>query len=292
MYTHILRKDFHLYPLLSPLLEINQCPKELYIKGNLTEKDENTKVLCVVGSRKCSPYGRECVDYLLSGLTGHDIIIVSGLALGIDSAAHKSALKYKLKTISFPGSGLDEEVLYPASNIKLADEIIEHGGALISEYEPKTKSALHTFPARNRLMAAVSDLVLIVEAEEKSGTQITARLALEYNKDVAIVPGSIFSKLSTGTAKLFKDGAYPVTESADILQLLDLNTTPTQESLFDSDTLSDNDKKILQMLDYPKSRDEIIESSGLLAHEAFISLTTLESLGYISDTFGEIKKLV
>jgi DNA processing protein len=290
MYTHILKKDFHLYPLLSPLLETNQCPKELYVKGNLPEKKNNTKILCVVGSRRCSPYGKDATDYLISGLQGHDIIIVSGLALGIDSAAHKAAIKYKLKTLSFPGSGLDDEVLYPASNLKLADEILEQDGALVSEYEPKTKSALHTFPARNRLMAAISDLVLIIEAEEKSGTQITARLALEYNKDVAIVPGSIFSKLSTGTAKLYKDGAYPVTSSADILDILGLNSKPTQDTLFD--TISDQEKTILEMLDYPLQKDEIVERSGLLAHEAFIAITTLESKGYISDTFGEIKKLV
>jgi DNA processing protein len=289
-YTHVLKKDFHNFPLLAPLLQIHQCPTELYIEGDILEKNENTRVVCVIGSRKASPYGREATDHLLSGLQGHDIIIISGLAVGIDTCAHRAAIKYKLKTISFPGSGLDHSVLYPQSNIVLAKEIVTNGGALISEYEPDTKSQLYTFPARNRLMAAVADLILIIEAEEKSGTQITARLGLEYNKDIAIVPGSIFSSLSRGTAQLFKDGAYPVVCSEDILELLKLNSKPEQKTLFE--TISDEEKTILKMLDYPMSRDDIINGSGLLAHEAFIAITTLESKGFVADSFGEIKKLV
>lgn len=215
-YKIIDKKDYQKYSLLSPFNEINQIPSQLYFYGNnnLLNK-KNTKILCIIGSRKMTNYGKQAVDYLVSGLQNYNIIIISGLALGIDSEAHKAAIRYNIPTITFPGSGLDEEVLYPKTNIDLFENIIKENGAAISEYKPKEKSQMYFFPARNRLMAALSDLILVIEAEEKSGTQITARLALEYNKDVAIVPGSIFSAYSRGTAQLFKDGAYPVTSSED-----------------------------------------------------------------------------
>ena len=326
-YLKIEKESFEKYSLLSDLNQINQIPKQLYFYGNknlLDAKKNGSKILCVIGSRKATTYGKEAVDYLLSGLQGEDIIIISGLALGIDSYAHKAALKYNLKTIAFPGSGLDDEVLYPQSNIKLLDEIISSGGAAVSEYEPDSKSQIYYFPARNRLMAAISDLVLVIEAEEKSGTQITARLALEYNRDVAIVPGSIFSSHSRGTAKLFKDGAYPVMSSQDILELLKINNnydyTNNPNSLFDTsnssdaknknlkknspnksnsqnqkafnsklfESLSEQESAILKLISSPVQKEDLIENSGLLAHEVLIALTNLESKGIIRDNFGEL----
>lgn len=158
-------------------------------------------------------------------------------------------------------------------------------------------------------MAAISDLVLVVEAEEKSGTQITARLALEYGKEVAIVPGSIFSAYSRGTAKLFKDGAHPVTCSEDILELLNIKSGD-QTSLFENingiekyldknmdkangvfDSLDEKEKAIMILLSAPLDKDTLIEESGLLAHEALIAITNLESKNYIIDNFGEIKRV-
>ena len=325
-YLKIEKESFENYSLLSDLNQINQIPKQLYFYGNkelLDAKKNGSKILCVIGSRKATTYGKEAVDYLISGLQGEDIIIISGLALGIDSCAHKAALKYNLKTIAFPGSGLDDEVLYPQSNIKLLNEIISSGGAAVSEYEPDSKSQIYYFPARNRLMAAISDLVLVIEAEEKSGTQITARLALEYNRDVAIVPGSIFSSHSRGTAKLFKDGAYPVMSSQDILELLKIDNNydyvTNPNSLFDNEnlddaknknlsknsnknnsqnqktfnsklfeSLSDQENAILKLISSPVQKEDLIENSGLLAHEVLIALTNLESKGIIRDNFGEL----
>jgi DNA processing protein len=328
-YLNIQKSDFKKYDLLSPILNINQIPKELNVLGNFdllyaNVRNENKtggsfaaakkqnisekpKILCIVGSRKCTAYGKEVTDYLVSGLSGHNIIIVSGLAAGIDSAAHRAALKYKIPTIAFPGSGLSDDVLYPATNVKLKKEILENNGALISEYESDERSQIYYFPARNRLMAAISDLILVVEAEEKSGTQITARLALEYGKEVAIVPGSIFSAYSRGTAKLFKDGAHPVTSSDDILELLNIKSGD-QTSLFENiegienyldknnenklyDTLTEKERIIMLLLSAPLDKDTLIEESGLLAHEALIAITNLESKKFILDNFGEIKRI-
>lgn len=293
MIQKILKEDFHKYSFLSPLLEISQCPKQIYYRGVIPEKNSETRVLCVIGSRKATSYGKEVTDYLLSALPGKNVIVVSGLALGIDTRAHEAALRNNVTTVSFPGSGLDDHVLYPQTNIKLADKIVEENGCMMSEYEPNTKSALYTFPARNRLMAAVSDLILVVEAEEKSGTQITARLALEYGKDVAIVPGSIFSAYSRGTAQLFKSGANPITTKEELCEELGLDVSfshASQEKLFDN--ISDQEKAILDLLSAPLYKDDLIVSSGLLAHHALIAITNLEAKGYVKDNFGEIKRVM
>jgi DNA processing protein len=154
------------------LLEIPHPPQNLYIKGKLPPKD--SIYLAVVGSRKHTSYGREICEKLIHGLKGYPIVIVSGLALGIDSIAHKAALDANLITMSFPGSGLDEKVLHPQSNVNLARQIVQKGVCLISELEPSWKATLYSFPQRNRLMAGICKAVLIIEAQEKSGTLITA----------------------------------------------------------------------------------------------------------------------
>jgi len=305
MIQKILKEDFHKYNFLSPLLQISQCPKQIYYRGNIPDKNNDTKVLCVIGSRKATSYGKEVTDFLLSKLGGQNVIIVSGLAMGIDTRAHEAAIRNKIITVSFPGSGLDDKVLYPQTNIKLADKIVEENGCMMSEYEPETKSALYTFPARNRLMAAISDLILVVEAEEKSGTQITARLALEYGKDVAIVPGSIFSAYSRGTAQLFKSGANPITTPEELCEELGLNKTFDKNSepdLFEEkeDTnsklenlkLNDKEKILLELLKSPLYKDDLITESSMPPHEALIALTNLEAKGYIKDNFGEIKRVI
>src|SRR3989344_1689451 len=172
------------------LIEIPQPPKELYIQGNLPSKEDGV-LLAVVGSRRFTTYGRDVCEKIFSGLRNYPIVIVSGLAIGIDTLAHQNALKNGLKTIAMPGSGIDRKVLHPSSNRRLADEIIKSGGCLLSEYEPKLPAGAWTFPRRNRLMAGLSKAVLIIEAGERSGTLITARLATEYNRDVLAIPGSI-----------------------------------------------------------------------------------------------------
>ena len=165
------------------LKEIPQVPEKLYIVGTLPDPHAYY-YLSVVGSRKYTSYGREAAERIIKGLAGYPIVIVSGLATGIDGIAHRAALDAGLLTVAFPGSGLDASVLYPRTNLALAKEIVEAGGALVSEFEPNFRAAPWTFPQRNRLMAGISQGTLVIEAEERSGTLITARLAVEYNKNV------------------------------------------------------------------------------------------------------------
>jgi DNA processing protein len=187
----------------SALHEIPQPPTELYLRGTLPDPTQ-FYYLAVVGSRKYTQYGREATERIIAGLKGYPICIVSGLAMGIDGIAHRSALDAGLPTVAVPGSGLDPSVIYPRVHANLAREILENNGALLSEYEPTLRAAPWTFPQRNRIMAGLCQGVLIVEAEEQSGTLITARLALDYNRNVFTVPGSIFSATSKGTNKLIK----------------------------------------------------------------------------------------
>ena len=197
------------------LLEIPQPPKKLYVAGELPP--EGSILLAVVGSRKYTSYGADACEKIIEGLSGYPIVIVSGLALGIDALAHKAALKAGLKTLAVPGSGIDSKVIYPRTNLSLAEEIVEKGGCLLSEYEPDFQASTWSFPARNRIMAGLSRAILVIEAGERSGTLITARLATEYNRDVYVIPNGIFSPGSQGSNKLLKQGAYPITESSDIL---------------------------------------------------------------------------
>jgi len=273
-----------------PLLEIPQPPKTLYIRGNLPNPD--LIYLAVVGSRKYTSYGKDICEKLIRGLKGYPIVIVSGLAMGIDSIAHKTALEVGLTTISFPGSGLDNKVLYPRINIRLADEIVKNGGCLISEFEPKFIATLYSFPQRNRLMAGISKAVLIIEAEEKSGTLITARLALDYNRDVLAVPGSAFSSNSNGTNSLIKQGAIPVTRSEDVLVALGFEMEKQEQS--DEEKYADCSKEemnIIELLREPIERDDLIRESGMDIAKANALLSIMEIKELIKEELGEIRKI-
>jgi len=265
------------------LLEIPQPPKDLWLAGVLPSSE--TVLLAVVGARKHSPYGREACEMLIEGLRGYDIAIVSGLALGIDSIAHESAMKAGLPTIAVPGSGLDPKVLYPRSHVRLAERILESGGALLSEFPPDTTAATWTFPQRNRIMAGLARATLIIEAEEKSGTLITARLATDYNRDVFAVPGSIFSSLAKGPNKLIELGATPITKSDDILHALGFNVEEeaTQET-FDFSGLSEVEQKVIGALTSPKHRDLLIEELALETSAGNILFMKMEIAGLIKET--------
>lgn len=270
------------------LLEIPEPPEQLYIAGNLP--NEEYTYLCVVGSRKFTSYGKEACEKIIEGLKGYPIVIVSGLALGIDSIAHKKALSIGLKTLVFPGSGLSPRAMYPKTNALLAEEIVKDGGCLISEFDPDFKATLWSFAKRNRLMSGISKAVLIIEAEEKSGTMITARLATEYNRDVLAVPGSIFSPNSKGTNKLIRLGAVPITSSYDVLDALGFNIekdTVHQAKLFED--LSNEEKMVIEALREPLPKDELIKKLKLPIHEANTLLSILEIKGLIKEELGEIK---
>ncbi|MBP6884543.1 MAG: DNA-processing protein DprA [Candidatus Pacebacteria bacterium] len=272
------------------LLEIPDSPELLYCVGSPLPIDG--LYLSVVGSRNHTSYGADACDKLIRGLKGSDIIIVSGLALGIDSIAHRSAIKAGLKTIAFPGSGLSESALYPATNLSLAKEILASGGTLVSEFEPAFKATQWSFPRRNRLMAGISHAVLVIEAANKSGTLITARLALDYNREVLAVPGPITSENSLGANLLIKQGATPITRSEDILEVFGIK----QESLFEEvqnevANLSPDEREIYEILFEPMPRDEIFETLGKPMNEINSLLSIMEIKGLIKEELGEIRRI-
>lgn len=203
------------------LAEINDPPKRLYCIG--TPPPVKALYLTIIGSRTPTDYGRDSLKRLVGGLKGYPIVIVSGLALGCDGLAHEAALAAGLKTISFPGSGLNRKRLYPAQHRGLADRILEAGGCLLSEFHHDQEGTDWTFPQRNRLMAGCSQATLIIEGKLKSGSLITTRLAFDYNRSVLALPGAIDSPLSAGPNMLLRTpSAVAITCSEDILQELGL----------------------------------------------------------------------
>lgn len=273
---------------LAPLLELHDCPSEIYIRGAVLRREE-CRYITIVGSRSHSAYAREALEHIISGLRGQAVCIISGLAFGIDALSHKLALAYDLPTIAIPGSGLDESVLYPASNRKLAQEILESGGALVSECTPETRAARWTFPRRNRLMARLADLVLVVEAGEQSGTLITARNAAEYGVDVGVIPSSIMSETARGSNALLKEGAHAITSADDILELVGISRV--EQGREDRDDVGPEESQILEALIEPLSRDELASRVDLDATHLAQLLPLLEIKGYIKEELGRIRKV-
>ena len=272
----------------SQLMEIPQPPEELWIIGELPPKD--LIYLCVVGSRKYTSYGKEACEKIIAGLKGYPIVIVSGFAMGIDTIAHKKAMQTGLKTLVFPGSGLSDEAIYPKTNVRLMKEIVENGGCLVSEFEPDFKATQWSFPMRNRLMAGISKAVLIIEAEEKSGTLITARLTTEYNRDLLVVPGSIFSPNSKGTNRLIRQGATPITCAEDVLEALGFEQEKDEDKqarLFED--LSPEEKKIVELLREPMARDDLIREIKMPIGETNSLLSVMKIKGLIKEEMGEIR---
>jgi DNA processing protein len=174
--------------------------------------------VAIVGSRRPSPYGEAVAEQLAADLAKQGVIVVSGLALGCDAAAHRGALVAGGVTVAVMGTGVD--IVYPSSHMRLAEEILAAGGALVSQFPEGTAPRRHNFPARNVTMAALSDAVVVVEAVQGSGALITAEAALDLHKEVMAVPGSIFSPLSVGTHALIRDGAALVQNARDVLAAL------------------------------------------------------------------------
>lgn len=272
------------------LFEIPEPPKQFFLAGNMPKP--GNFLLCVVGSRRYTQYGKEVTEKLIAGLSGFPITIVSGLALGIDSIAHEAALRSGLQTIAVPGSGLDPKVIYPRSHIGLAERIVSAGGGLLSEFEPTLKAAPWTFPQRNRIMAGLSDAILVIEAEEKSGTLITSRLATDYNKDVFAVPGSIFSAQSAGPHMLIRLGATPVRSSEDILEQFGIDAE-VKQSVLPLD-ISDDEKLTLELIQELSkdsggvTKNDVLRESTLGTSQAAAVLMSLEISGLIEEKMGKI----
>lgn len=271
-----------------PLLrEIPDAPKQLYLRGQMPENEKAW--LAVVGSRACTPYGKQVVRHLIQGLRGYPIVIVSGLAYGIDTEAHRAALDVGLPTVAVPGSGLDWSVLYPKANQGLAREILAAGGALLSEENPNAQARDYMFPKRNRVMAGLSKATLMIEARGKSGSLITARLTSEYNRELLVVPGSIFSEESRGTHQFLRMGATAVTCAEDILVSLGIqpSTTGTLSSL--REDLSDDERRVFDIIATPCSRDDLINMLDIGISDANVLLSTMEIKGLIIEELGTVR---
>lgn len=257
------------------LREIYDPPYILYIKGKIKSNINN---IGIVGSRQCTSYGRMTARNISKQLSEYNIGIISGLARGIDTEAHKGALDNSGYTCAVLGCGLD--IAYPPENKKLM-ETISQSGAVISEYPPGTLPNGVNFPARNRIISGMSDAVIIVEASEKSGALITADFALEQGREVYAVPGSIFSNMSRGTNNLIKDGAHPLTALSDVLYGLGIDTAPYDHAEADN-ALEKREKQLLDIIsDSPIYIDELSKRVSLRISDINSSLTTLELKGMI-----------
>lgn len=259
------------------LRDIPQPPKELFIVGNSLDDLLCRPCLTVVGSRKISAYGKAITTQLVTDLAKAGVVIVSGLAIGVDGIAHRAALEAGGLTIAVLPCGLQQ--IHPRSHTQLAQQIIRQGGALVSEYPPDFYAVRWSFVARNRIASGLGDAVLITEAGEKSGTLHTAQFALDQGKEVLAVPGNITSPTSTGTNNLIKIGATPVTGSADIFHALGIQ--PSAKSSAPKGD-SPQEQVILDLLcNGTSDGDELLARSKLEVIQFNQAITMLEITGKV-----------
>ncbi|WP_003541171.1 DNA-processing protein DprA [Desulfotomaculum nigrificans] len=271
------------YPTL--LKDIYDPPPALFVRGKLPNHERTA--VAVVGSRKPSPYGLAAAEDIATELARSDIVIISGMARGIDTAAHRGALKGKGTTVAVLGCGPD--VVYPKENARLMDKIIEQG-AVISEFPPGMAPLAWHFPARNRIISGLSQAVLVVEAAEKSGALITADFALEQGRDVLAIPGNITSPNSVGTNKLIRQGARLVTKAEDILEELGLGTLYLNQISSSPDfNFTAGERDLWEVLSYqPMSLEQLVEASKLSPQDTAAAITMLEIKGLVRLLPGKV----
>lgn len=286
-------KQYPITPLdTTPTLlqEIPQQPKELRYRGALPPS--TLPLIAIVGSRKYTSYGKAVVGQIVAGLRGYEVGIVSGLAIGIDGLAHEAALANNLYTLAVPGGGLADTVLYPAQHKQLAYRILEAGGTLLSEFTDTQRVARWTFPQRNRIVCGLAQATVVIEAAEQSGSLITARLAVDYNRELFVVPGDIFSPASRGCHQFLKLGATPLTDAHDIIDTLKLKPK-TKQSIATAHALpvAGATQALLNLLTEPCEQDELIRRSGLQTNKASALLMELELAGHITVIDGLVRRL-
>lgn len=272
-------KKISLSSLSTPkrLRDLHDAPKQLFVAGADIGELLKRPAVAIVGSRKVTPYGKAVTSQLAGELARAGVVIISGLAIGVDSIAHQAALENNGLTIAVLPSGLDR--IYPSLHHALAQEILDKGGALVSEYPENTIAYKMNFIARNRIVSGLSDAVLITEAAEKSGTLHTADFALQQGKEVLAVPGNITSPTSKGTNNLIKGGATPVTSVDDILQVLGIEKT-VQETAPKGD--NPQEQLLLELLfSGMQEGEELLAASKLEVSQFNQTLTMLEIRGRI-----------
>ncbi|MEK7598227.1 MAG: DNA-processing protein DprA [Patescibacteria group bacterium] len=273
------------YPRL--LKESANSPYIIYMKGDISILEDPAPLVSIVGSRKFTSYGAQATETLARDLANAGMTVVSGMALGIDTFAHRGALSAGGKTIAVLGNSLDDKNIYPRNNFNLSRDILENG-LLLSEYPLETSAGPLTFPARNRIIAGLSLGTVVVEAGETSGALITAEMALEYNREVFAVPGPIFSAQSVGTNNLLRKGAKLVTGIKDILEELNLKSetglAPAQPKI----PASKEEEALLNVLSSePLHIDNIAKISKLGTATSASTLSLMEIKGWAKNIGGQ-----
>lgn len=263
------------YPAL--LKEIPHRPALLYGKGALPQQKPH---IAVVGTRRPTRYGSEAAAAITQELADAGVVVVSGLATGIDTVAHRTALEANGSTLAVLGSGTAKHVIFPAENRGLAERIIASGNALISEHPPETTPRKEFFPQRNRIISGLCQGVCIIEARERSGALITARLAIEQNREVFAVPGSIFSPTSRGPHTLIQEGAKLITSARDILEELGIAPQPLDYDK-SSHAFAAHEQTLLTLMENPISVDSLKEETALDTATIIAALSLLELKGII-----------
>lgn len=263
------------YPAL--LRVVDGAPSVLYVRGRLTSQDE--WAVAIVGTRRATTYGREVAQVLGTELARAGVTVVSGLALGIDTAAHRAAMEAGGRTIAVLGSGVDQ--IYPPQNRGLALSIVQQG-ALISEYALGTRPDANNFPPRNRIISGLSRCIVVVEAGERSGALITARFAAEQGRELFAVPGSILSPGSAGCNQLIQQGAVPLLSVNDVLEQLDLVRAADQREVRTTIPANPLESKVLEALAaHPCHVDEIVRSTAMPSAEVVSLLVLMELKGMV-----------
>lgn len=270
------------------LKKLDNSPIGLFVKGNVSLLSEKFRI-GVVGTRKVTNYGRDVTEILVSNLVKSGAVIVSGLALGVDGIAHKVSLDNKGLTIAVLGCGVD--CCFPSENKDLYNKILENNGLIVSEYPLSMQPNKGTFPARNRIIAALSEGVLVTEAALGSGSLITADYGLKLSKKVFAVPGMINSQMSKGTLELLKKGAKLVTSEKDILEEFRIQNFESgiKKSKLERLNLTKEEKKIVSLLQNEEMTiDELSKKIKLPVSKLFISISNLELKGIIKNSGGKI----
>lgn len=268
------------YPML--LRETSSPPLVLFIRGRAELLQ--SRGLTVVGTRAATRYGLQAARLLLEPLARWGVSIISGLAFGIDAAAHESALAVQGPTLAVLGSGIDQ--ITPVSNTGLGQRILDCDGAIVSEYPPGTAVQKHHFPQRNRILAGLAKATLVVEAGPRSGALITAKMAAEEGREVFAVPGPIDRETSLGTNELIKNGAAPATSAADILKGLGLDSPEIVPENRQIDVPTETEMIVLQLLREPRHVDELVTMSTLDASVINATLSILELRGLVRHLGG------
>lgn len=260
------------------LRELAHPPEQLFVRGLPIRTD--IPLISVVGTRRISDYGRNALQHILPPLVRTGVGIVSGLAFGVDTVAHTLALDHRGYTIAVLPGAADDASIFPTSNRALARRICAHGGTLVTENAVGTTIQSFSFPLRNRIIAGLTPLTIVIEAPQKSGALITANLALDANRDVGAVPGPITSRTSDGCNALLRRGAYPITCASDVLELLNLKAPDAAKSI--PVTLpSECNALAPHLTDAAITVDQLIERTQLPPAEVLRMITTAELLGCI-----------